>query len=50
MIAIMNSLSQHIGSARANWMQYHLPWLAVLAFLFGLSRDETSARDSSDSG
>ncbi len=36
----MSSLFLSIGGARPNWMQHHMPWLGVLALMFGLSRDD----------
>ncbi|UYO01085.1 MAG: hypothetical protein KIT02_07760 [Devosia sp.] len=45
----MNSLFQSIGAVRPNWMQHHLPWLGVLALLFGLA-DDAAERDSDETG
>jgi hypothetical protein len=39
----MSSLFLSIGGAEPHWMQHNLPWLAVLAMMFGLSRDEADA-------
>lgn len=46
----MNSLLEHIGAAGPNWIQHNLPWLGVLAFLFGLSRESDDRRDNADNG
>lgn len=42
MLVFMRSVFLSIGGVGPNWMQHHLPWLAVLAMLFGVSRDEPS--------
>lgn len=34
-----------ISTSRSNWMQHHMPWLAVFSLLFGVSRDETIEAD-----
>lgn len=39
----MSSLFLSMGGVSPNWMQHHLPWLAVLVMVFGMARDDTSA-------
>ncbi|WP_210338813.1 hypothetical protein [Devosia rhizoryzae] len=41
----MSSLFMSIGGAEPHWMQHHMPWLAVLALMFGVWRDEVDAGD-----
>lgn len=41
----MSNLFLNIGGARPLWMQHNLPWLAVLAIVFGVWRDEAGAAD-----
>ena len=35
----MRNLLLNIGSIEHHWVQHNLPWLAMLALLFGLERD-----------
>lgn len=39
----MRSVLLSIGVSPHNWVQHNLPWLAVLALMFGFERDEDGA-------
>ncbi len=41
----MRNLLFNIGGIEHHWVQHNLPWLAMLAILFGLERDEAPASD-----
>lgn len=41
----MSSLFLSMGGVSPNWMQHHLPWLAVLVMVFGIAPDDRSAVD-----
>jgi hypothetical protein len=41
----MSTLFLSIGGASPNWMQHHLPWLAMLVLMFGMARDDRTAND-----
>lgn len=41
----MSHLFLSIGGARPQWMQHNLPWLAVLAMVLGVWRDDLEASD-----
>jgi len=41
----MSTLFLSIGGASPNWMQHHLPWLAMLVLVFGIARDDSTAND-----
>jgi len=43
----MRNLLLNIGGIEHHWVQHNLPWLAMLAILFGLERDEAAAGDRS---
>lgn len=42
MLAGMNQNSAHLGVAPHGWLQHHLPWLALLALVLGLLREDGS--------
>lgn len=42
----MNSLFLTMGGAKPDWIRHHLPWLGMLALVFGLARDDDSETDS----
>ena len=50
MLGSMSNLFLSFGSVGPNWMQHHMPWLAVLTLLFGVSRDEAEPSDMSLDG
>ena len=41
----MSSLFLSITGPRPQWMQHNLPWLAVLAMVLGLSRDDVEVSE-----
>ena len=36
----MSNLVLSIGGVQANWIQHHVPWMAVLVLLFGMASEE----------
>ena len=40
MVEVMSNLGASLFVGPQNWLQHHLPWLAVLAMLMGMLRDE----------
>lgn len=46
----MSKLVTLFGGASHNWMQHHMPWLAVLALVMGFEHDEPQAGDFPDEG
>jgi hypothetical protein len=39
----MRQVLLSIGVSPHHWLQHNLPWLAVLALMFGFERDEDEA-------
>ena len=44
----MSSLFLSIGGAQPNWMQHHMPWMAVLALIFGMASEAPISADEAD--
>ena len=42
----MRQVLLSIGVSPHHWVQHNLPWLAVLAMMFGFERDEDEDRQS----
>jgi hypothetical protein len=43
----MSKILADLSGFEPHWVQHNLPWLAVLAMLFGLGRDEPEAEGKS---
>lgn len=37
----MSSLFLSIGGVQTNWIQHHVPWMAVLVLLFGIASEDS---------